>query len=149
MNSKLVIAFSTLAAGIAAGALTGCGSTTGSPMTAAAITSAPPETETTTVTATVTETVTETVTTEPPPPPGPKVEFGPGTWEVGVDVQPGKYKTAGPDGGLPCYWARLKDTSGDLGSIINNSILEGPGTVTINKGELFETSGCQDWIQAA
>jgi hypothetical protein len=107
-------------------------------------------TSTVTVPTTVTETVTitETVTTEPPPPPGPKVEFGSGTWEVGVDVQPGKYKTSGPEGSLPCYWARLKDTSGDLGSIINNSILDGPGTVTINEGELFETSGCAEWVKS-
>ncbi|WP_143101752.1 hypothetical protein [Amycolatopsis marina] len=147
MNRKATAMLGPLTTLLAAGMLTGCASAPGSPVAAGAVSTAP--TETTTVTATVTETVTETVTTEPPPPPGPKVEFGPGTWEVGVDVQPGKYKTGGPDGGLPCYWARLNDTSGDLGSIINNSILEGPGTVTINKGELFETSGCQDWIQAS
>jgi hypothetical protein len=143
---KLVVPFGPLAAVLAAGLLTACGSTAGSPLAASATTSAPPETVT--ATATVTETVTETVTTEPPPPPGPKVEFGPGTWEVGVDVQPGKYKTAGPGGRRSCYWARLKDTSGDVGSIINNSILEGPGTVTINEGELFETSRCADWVKA-
>lgn len=30
--------------------------------------------------------------------------FGDGTHEVGVDIQPGKYKTKGPAGEASCYW---------------------------------------------
>lgn len=104
------------------------------------------ETVTSVVTKTKTETVTVTseVTVTPPPPPGPAVEFTEGALEVGVDVQPGKYKSAGPAGGL-CYWARK---SNDGTKIIDNGIVEGPGTITIRAGELIETTGCQTWVKA-
>src|SRR5690348_11141865 len=63
----------------------------------------------------------------PPAQAGPQTSFGSGTFEVGSDIAPGKYKTTGPEGGLPsCYWARLKNTDGDLGSIIANGNAQGP-----------------------
>lgn len=101
---------------------------------------------TTTKTETVTVTVTKEITVTPPPPPGPAVEFTQGTLEVGVDVQPGKYKSAGPTGAnsAGCYWARLSNDGTD---IIDNSIVRGPGTITIRAGELIETTGCQKWVK--
>lgn len=69
-----------------------------------------------------------------------------GTYEVGVDIQPGKYKTKGDD---LCYWARLKDTDGGLDSIIANHIGDGAQTVTIKKTDAaFETRGCGEWKKA-
>jgi len=34
-----------------------------------------------------------------------------------------------------CYWARLKDTSGGLGSIIANDNFKGPTTLSIKPGD--------------
>lgn len=74
-----------------------------------------------------------------------------GTYEVGVDIEPGKYKTAGPADTRywpMCYWARLKDTSGEMGSIIANDNIRGQTTVTIKPGDgAFETTGCQPWVK--
>ncbi len=72
--------------------------------------------------------------------------IGEGNYEVGVDVQAGRYKTSVPDDEL-CYWARNKDDSGD--SIIANELQDGPAqmSVTIKKGEFFETSGCGTWTK--
>ncbi|MEU0914535.1 hypothetical protein [Streptomyces althioticus] len=109
-------------------------------------------------TATVTETAeaepaptvteTETVTAKPKKTeePGPATTFsGEGEYLVGGDIKPGTYKSAGSDGSFGCYWERAKDASGEVGSNIANNILDGPGRVTLNKGEYFKTNRCQEW----
>ena len=74
-------------------------------------------------------------------------EIGPGTYVVGAEIKPGYYKTKGPDEDGICYWARLKDLSGGLNSIINNGIAEGPTTIQILRTDkAFETRGCQPWV---
>ncbi|MCX5527687.1 hypothetical protein OG342_33355 [Streptomyces bobili] len=96
----------------------------------------------------VTETVTETVTATPKKTkaPGPATTFsGEGEYLVGDDIKAGTYKTAGPEGGFGCYWERAEDASGEFGSIIANNNLQGPGRVTLNKGEYFKTNRCQEW----
>lgn len=73
-----------------------------------------------------------------------------GTFTVGQDIQPGTYKTAGPAGSFVpnCYWARLKDTTGDFDAIIANNNSQGPTTVTIKASDgAFQTNGCQAWIK--
>lgn len=73
---------------------------------------------------------------------------GDGTYTVGQDIEPGTYRTSGPaDSTFPnCYWARLKDTSGDLDAILANSNVKGQTTVTIRSGDgAFETNGCEKW----
>lgn len=75
---------------------------------------------------------------------------GDGQYLVGEDMQAGTYKTAGPaENGFieNCYWARLKDASGEFGAIIANENLQGQGRVTVNKGEYFQTKGCQKWTK--
>lgn len=110
-------------------------------------------------------TVTETYTqTAPPPPPvtvtetpvepvqtGPATEMGDGTYQVGVDVVAGRYKTDGPPpGGIGiCYWARNSDDSGNFEAILANEVLQGPGSVTVNDGEFIEMSGGCHWAAAA
>lgn len=109
-------------------------------------------------TATVTETAeagpaptvteTETVTAKPKKTekPGPATSFsGEGEYVVGEDIKAGTYKTAGPEDELGCYWERAKNASGEFGSIIANNILNGPGRVTLDKGEYFKTNRCQKW----
>lgn len=86
----------------------------------------------------------KTVTAAPPEAAG--TIDGDGTYEVGADIKPGKYKTSGGDG---CYWARLRNLEGDLDSIIANNIGDGPQTVTIRKSDKgFETNRCGTWKKA-
>ena len=93
-----------------------------------------------TVTATPTEKVTETAAA-----PAPETAMGgDGTYEVGVDVQPGTYVSA-PTSGFNCYWDRSKGTDG-FDSIIANGNTTGQVVVTIKKSDKFFTSsGCSDW----
>jgi len=51
-----------------------------------------------------------------------------GTYEIGVDAQPGRYKTTVPQNSTGCYWERTKDDSGDMDSIIANDNVN-PGAV--------------------
>jgi len=87
--------------------------------------------------------------TSPAKPAGPATSFGDGTYEVGVDVVAGRYKTQGPTDDLfkNCYWQRTKDDSGQFRSIIANGNTQGPGSVTIKAGEFFQTSGGCNWAK--
>ncbi|MGB3437264.1 MAG: hypothetical protein WBA97_00820 [Actinophytocola sp.] len=86
----------------------------------------------------------------PPAPAGPAATMSSGIYQVGVDVQAGQYKTAGPEDneyGLGCYWARLKNDTGEFDAIISNGNLDGPGSFTVNAGEFVELSGDCTWTK--
>jgi hypothetical protein len=75
--------------------------------------------------------------------------IGEGTWEVGVDVKPGKYKTAGAlQTGLGlCYWHTATDDT-NL-TIVAQGVVDKPnepGRVTLKKGQFFKTTGCEPWV---
>jgi hypothetical protein len=72
---------------------------------------------------------------------------GDGEYLVGQDMKPGTYKTKGPGNSSMCYWERAKDSSGDFNSIITNDAPTGTSRVTVKKGEVFKTQGCQDWTK--
>lgn len=77
----------------------------------------------------------------------PTTGIGEGTFIVNEDVQPGRYK-ARASGSNSCYWARLKDDSGESDSIIANNISQGSAVVTIKPSDgAFETSGCTTWVR--
>lgn len=57
--------------------------------------------------------------------------FGEGTYEVGVDIQPGKYRSPGGDG---CYWERLAKDQND---IIDNDLTSGPSVFTVAPSDGF------------
>ncbi|MFE7786647.1 hypothetical protein [Streptomyces nigrescens] len=82
-------------------------------------------------------------------PTGPEITVGQGSYLVGEDIAVGTYRTGGPAASdVPlCYWARAKDSSGDMDSIIANGTPQGPARVTVNKGETFETNGCKEWTK--
>lgn len=91
----------------------------------------------------------------PAPPPAP-VETGPassvsdGTYQVGVDVVAGRYKTDGPGSTSimdSCYLQRSKDDSGEFGSIIANDNVTGPSSVTVKKGEFVTFRGGCTWTR--
>lgn len=88
------------------------------------------------------------VPSAPVPAAGPSTTVGDGTYEVGVDMAAGKYKTTGPGAdsitGM-CYQQRAKDSSGEFGSIISNDLVQGPGVVTVKDGEVVTFSGGCEW----
>lgn len=93
-------------------------------------------------------TVTKTVTAKPKAtaaavPAGPATTFGDGTYRVGKEIRPGTYKAAGGGG---CYWERMRDFKGELGSILANENPSGSTTVTIKASDAgFKTDGCGTW----
>ena len=106
----------------------------------------PPATPRVTVTATQFETKTITQTVTAPPPSGPLSEFSDGLFRVGTQVQPGTYKTDGPNGKNAggCYWSR----SAPSGDVIQNGVVNEPGTITVRPGETIDSAGCLPWRRA-
>jgi len=73
---------------------------------------------------------------------GPTATIKDGISLVGVDVQPGTYKS---DSGN-CYFARLSGTSGTFDDIIANG--NGATIVTIDSSDnAFESRYCAPWTQ--
>jgi len=71
-----------------------------------------------------------------------------GKYEVGVDIEPGQYKTAGPpeDSVMElCFWSRTSDDSGDFNAIIASEMVPGPGSVTVKAGEFVKFNGGCTW----
>jgi TolA-binding protein len=67
---------------------------------------------------------------------------GDGTFLVGDEIQPGRYRSAGGDG-RPCYVARLSNLTGD-DDIIDNELSEGPVVIDVRSSdEAVRTNGCQ------
>jgi hypothetical protein len=91
------------------------------------------------------------VTVAPAAPSGPAATVADGTHQVGVDIAPGRYKTAGPDQSsiIPnCYWQRAKNDSGEFSAIIANQNLQGPGSVTVKDGEFVTFNGGCTWTKS-
>lgn len=80
----------------------------------------------------------------PAAPAGPLTTFGNGTYEVGVDVAPGKYRSSGvADSIAPlCYYDQT-----DSGGAIKDqgAANEGPSRTTLRAGLTFKSQGCQQW----
>lgn len=67
-------------------------------------------------------------------------EFSDGVHEVGVDIQPGKYKTAGASS--DCYWSKNRRDGG----IIDNDIPGGDTTIVIEPSVFtFKSARCGTW----
>ena len=100
----------------------------------------------TTLTSTVD--VTKTVTA-PPTAVAPKtVMETDGMYRVGIDIEPGTYRTAGKsaEGATECYWARL--SSLNEVDILASNITTGPQMVLIEAGDrAFLTHSCQTWVK--
>ncbi|MFB9730140.1 hypothetical protein [Haloechinothrix salitolerans] len=71
---------------------------------------------------------------------------GDGVYVVGEDVKAGTYKTSGPAGGSidMCYYAFRRGTGSDA-ALIDNNIVRGQATVTLQPGQVFETQSCSEW----
>ena len=72
--------------------------------------------------------------------------FRRGTFIVGTDIKPGRYRSSLTNG---CYWARLSGFDGSLREIITNGIrTHGHATVRIRPGDAgFQSSGCGTWTR--
>ena len=69
--------------------------------------------------------------------------LGPGTYEVGVDLEPGIYAgIAGPGLLSSCYWERLKGVSGNFEDIVANDIPVGQFYVKVLPSDAFLKVGC-------
>lgn len=86
-------------------------------------------------------------TSAPPPPPpapaGPATSFGPGMYEVGVDIKAGTYTcTATGFGG---YWERNKNASGEFNAIIANEAFDAgaKSIVTVKAKEFFKVTSAE------
>lgn len=75
-----------------------------------------------------------------------ETSIGEGVWTVGVDVEPGTYRTKEALTGY-CYWGIYRSgTNGD--DIIENDGPEGGyPTVTLREGQDFENSGCGTFVK--
>lgn len=78
----------------------------------------------------------------------PAGQIGEGTYEVGPEVAPGKYKSAGakPSAFQLCTWT-VKGSDGkviDLGSANGETEQQ---LVTLKAGQVFESSGCHPWVK--
>ncbi|WP_264033202.1 hypothetical protein [Mycobacterium riyadhense] len=70
---------------------------------------------------------------------------GNGTFRMGVDIQPGTYRS---EGGDSCYWERLRGLSGNVADIIANGAGYGPQVVTIAPTDAaFKTQQCAPWTR--
>ncbi|HEY9413146.1 MAG TPA: hypothetical protein VIQ30_00170 [Pseudonocardia sp.] len=79
-------------------------------------------------------------------PPVPGVMLADGTYLVGKHIKTGTYITPGPADAGKCYWARLRDTSGEQRAVIAASYKRGQQIVTIRRGDrAFVTDGCGPW----
>jgi hypothetical protein len=71
-----------------------------------------------------------------------------GTYQVGIDIRPGRYKTQGaPPGSVTdiCYWGRLKNDSGEFSAVIANELFQGNGVLTTKRGEFLKLTGDCVW----
>jgi len=84
-------------------------------------------------------------TTEPEP--GSTMDEG--TYEIGVDAEPGRYKTRVPQDSSGCYWEKMKDDSGGFNSLIANGEVNPGGrvSITLKRGEFFNSEDCGTWTR--
>ncbi|MBK6770309.1 MAG: hypothetical protein IPG72_15130 [Ardenticatenales bacterium] len=69
--------------------------------------------------------------------------FGPGTYWVGRDIQPGRYRN---EGGGACYYVRLANFRGEFDAIIANENTEGQAIVDIAASDAgFSSQRCGTW----
>ena len=92
-----------------------------------------------------------TAVPESTPTPEPAIQtISNGSFEVGFDVTPGQYRSAGPEAPFPlCSFARLKTAGAsyaDLEQVIDIQNVEGPAIVNIAASDGgFFSQGCQTW----
>lgn len=84
-----------------------------------------------------------------PAPVPPATAFSSGVWGVGIDIQPGMYRTAGPlDPSKPCQIEWLKGTSGAPSDLQDRRDLTGPTQLPIQRPTVaFRSVNCGTWTK--
>jgi hypothetical protein len=73
--------------------------------------------------------------------------FGPGTFAVGAQVAPGRWRS---DGGDLCYWERLSGLGGGLDELLDSAGVPGPTEVVLGPSDVaFSSFGCGTWRPVA
>ncbi|WP_019146670.1 hypothetical protein [Aeromicrobium massiliense] len=67
-------------------------------------------------------------------------------YEVGVDIKPGTYVSAGASS-FNCYHAVRREAGSDLSSIITNGNAQGQTIVKVSKGQWLEVNGCEEFTR--
>lgn len=76
----------------------------------------------------------------------PAAPFRDGIYIVGVDIEPGSWRTQGAE---RCTWARLRGFGGTVADIIARGDAPGPVTLTILPSDRgFMSAGCGTWTKA-
>lgn len=73
-------------------------------------------------------------------------QFGNGTWTVGVDIEPGTYRTTEAVT-QTCYWGIYRSGTNKDDIIQNDLVTGGFPTVTLSAGQDFESSRCGTWAR--
>lgn len=76
-------------------------------------------------------------------PPVPESIKRDGVYVAGRQIKTGTYTAPG---GSFCYWARLKYTAGNTTSVLVSSYDPDIQVVAILAGDIFQTSGCGEWV---
>jgi len=83
-----------------------------------------------------------------PPSSGPTMPFGPGTWIVGSEIAPGKWRNSDSSDG--CYWERLSTLARGPFSLIDNDFSKSIQIVEIKASDAgFHSEGCGTWTRIA
>jgi predicted peptidase len=80
-------------------------------------------------------------------------QIGDGTWLVGIDIQPGTYRSTGAVPRINfCWWGRLSDTTGDSHAIIASGAANAGEqiVVTINPNDrAFKATNCEPFVKVS
>jgi hypothetical protein len=80
---------------------------------------------------------------DPRGPAAPLPSFGAGTFAVGAQVAPGRWRS---DGGNLCYWERLSGLGGELDELADSAGVVGPTEVVLAPTDVaFSSFGCGTW----
>ena len=82
-------------------------------------------------------------------PAGPATSFGNGQWSAPDEVQPGTYRSAGPeDTSVPLCYADTTPAGG--GNIIEQQVSNGgPVRIRVKAGQIVKASGCQEFTKVS
>jgi hypothetical protein len=70
-------------------------------------------------------------------------EVGPGTFAVGPQLAPGRWRSDGQD---LCYWERLSGLTGTLDEVLASGTVTGPAEVDVLPTDVaFGSLGCGTW----
>jgi hypothetical protein len=80
---------------------------------------------------------------DPVAPASPLPSFGAGTFAVGAQLAPGRWRSDGSD---LCYWERLSGLGGDLDELADSAGVAGPAEVVLAPTDVaFSSFGCGTW----